>query len=84
MRPNGTLLSIGGKNADINGWNPQNISHDWGATWESPMASPLPPLGTAFCKKTISKAAQDSLVTCNKRNWSRCLSTGTSFYLFDQ
>lgn len=43
----GTLLSIGGKNADINGWNPQNISHDWGATWESPTASPLPPLGTA-------------------------------------
>ena len=43
----GTLLSIGGKNADVNGWNPQNISHDWGATWESPMASPLPPLGTA-------------------------------------
>ena len=43
----GTLLSIGGKNADINGWNPQNISHDWGATWEAPTASPLPPLGTA-------------------------------------
>lgn len=43
----GTLLSIGGKNADVNGWNPQNISHDWGATWESPTASPLPPLGTA-------------------------------------
>ena len=43
----GTLLSLGGKNADINGWNPQNISHDWGATWEAPTASPLPPLGTA-------------------------------------
>lgn len=43
----GTLLSIGGKNADVNGWNPQNISHDWGATWEAPTASPLPPLGTA-------------------------------------
>ena len=43
----GTLLSLGGKNADINGWNPQNISYDWGATWEAPTASPLPPLGTA-------------------------------------
>lgn len=43
----GTLLSIGGKNAFADGWNPQNISHDWGATWEAPTASPLPPLGTA-------------------------------------
>ena len=43
----GTLLSIGGKNNSVNGWNPQNISHDWGATWDSPTASPLPPLGTA-------------------------------------
>ena len=43
----GTLLSIGGKNAFKDGWNPQNISHDWGATWEAPTASPLPPLGTA-------------------------------------
>ena len=43
----GTLISIGGKNADINGWNPQNISYDWGATWDAPTASPLPPLGTA-------------------------------------
>ena len=43
----GTLLSIGGKNAFADGWNPQNISHDWGATWEAPTASPIPPLGTA-------------------------------------
>lgn len=43
----GTLLSIGGKNNSIDGWNPQNISRDWGATWEAPTASPLPPLGTA-------------------------------------
>ena len=27
----GTLLSIGGKNANVDGWSPQNISHDWGA-----------------------------------------------------
>ena len=43
----GTLLSAAGKNADIDGWNPQNISHDWGATWEAPTPSPFPPLGTA-------------------------------------
>lgn len=44
---NGTLLSMGGKNNNVNGWNPQNISHDWGATWEPATASPFPPLGTA-------------------------------------
>lgn len=43
----GTLLSLGGKNTNVNGWNAQNISHDWGATWETPAASPFPPLGTA-------------------------------------
>lgn len=43
----GTLLAAGGKNADIDGWNPQNISHDWGATWEAPTRSPFPPLGSA-------------------------------------
>lgn len=44
---NGTLLAAGGKNGSVNGWNPQNISHDWGATWEEGTASPFPPLGTA-------------------------------------
>lgn len=41
----GTLLSIGGKNADINGWSPQNISKDWGASWSKGVASPFPALG---------------------------------------
>ncbi len=44
---NGTLLSAGGKNNSINGWNPQNISHDWGATWSKGTQSPFPPAGTA-------------------------------------
>ena len=44
---NGTLLSIGGKNADVNGWSPQNISTDWGATWSESEESPFPPLGSA-------------------------------------
>lgn len=43
----GTLLSIGGKNANIEGWTPQNISRDWGATWEKATPSPFPPLGSA-------------------------------------
>ena len=42
----GTLLSIGGKNANVDGWSPQNISHDWGATWSESVASPFPPLGS--------------------------------------
>ena len=43
----GTLLSIGGKNASLEGWTPQNISRDWGATWETATPSPFPPLGSA-------------------------------------
>lgn len=43
----GTLLSAGGKNNNIDGYNPQNISYDWGVTWEEPTASPFPQLGTA-------------------------------------
>ena len=43
----GTLLAAAGKNADIEGWNPQNISRDWGASWEAPTPSPFPPLGSA-------------------------------------
>lgn len=44
---NGTLLSAGGKNGNVNGWNPQNISYDWGATWTPGEPSPFPPTGTA-------------------------------------
>lgn len=43
----GTLLSIGGKNADVDGWSPKNISKDWGKTWSTSTASPFPPLGSA-------------------------------------
>lgn len=43
----GTLLSLGGKNNAIDGWNPQNISHDWGKTWEKGTAGIIPQLGTA-------------------------------------
>lgn len=43
----GTLLSIGGKNAGCEGWTPQNISHDYGATWEEKTPAPFPILGSA-------------------------------------
>lgn len=44
---NGNLLSIGGKNSAIEGWTPQNMSSNWGASWSSSTASPFPPLGSA-------------------------------------
>ncbi len=47
LNDNGTLLSIGGKNAQVDGWTPSNISKDWGATWSEPVAAPFPQLGSA-------------------------------------
>jgi hypothetical protein len=43
----GSLLSIGGKNASVNGWSPENTSTDFGASWSQSVASPFPPLGSA-------------------------------------
>ena len=43
----GTLLSAGGKNNAIDGWNPLNVSHDWGATWSEGTKGFIPPTGTA-------------------------------------
>jgi len=43
----GTLLSVGGKNAGCEGWTPQNISRDNGATWEEKTPAPFPILGSA-------------------------------------
>ena len=43
----GNLLSIGGKNSNVDGWSPTNVSTDWGATWSESKPSPFPPLGTA-------------------------------------
>ncbi len=42
----GNLLSVGGKNAEVNGWNPMNRSNDWGATWSESEPSPFPQLGS--------------------------------------
>ena len=43
----GGLLSIGGKNASVNGWSPENISTNFGASWSKNVESPFPPLGSA-------------------------------------
>jgi predicted heme/steroid binding protein len=43
----GRLLSIGGKNASVNGWSPENISTNYGASWSKSVESPFPPLGSA-------------------------------------
>ena len=42
----GDLLSLGGKNASVNGWSPENHSTNWGATRSASAASPFPPLGS--------------------------------------
>lgn len=43
----GDLLSLGGKNASVDGWSPENVSTNWGASWSRSTASPFPPLGSA-------------------------------------
>ncbi len=43
----GDFLSIGGKNASVNGWSPENFSTNWGASWSKSVESPFPPLGSA-------------------------------------
>ncbi len=42
----GNLLSYGGKNSNINGYMPQNLSANWGASWNAPTQSPFPQLGS--------------------------------------
>jgi hypothetical protein len=42
----GHLLSIGGKNASIDGWSPMNTSADWGVTWTTSTKSPFPALAS--------------------------------------
>ena len=41
----GGLLSLGGKNNSVNGWTPQNLSTNNGATWGTNTASAFPALG---------------------------------------
>jgi len=67
----GTLLSLGGKNTEIDGWNPMNLSSDWGATWGSPKKSKFPALGTNQ-RPSLFRLANGHLVfatdSYNRRN----------------
>ncbi|MGH8024336.1 MAG: exo-alpha-sialidase [Limisphaerales bacterium] len=42
----GDLISIGGKNARVDGWSPENFSTNWGVSWGASAPSPFPPLGS--------------------------------------
>jgi BNR repeat-like domain len=42
----GDLISIGGKNSNVDGWSPENFSTNWGVSWSKSIASPFPPLGS--------------------------------------
>jgi hypothetical protein len=57
----GRLLSIGGKSASINGYMPQNISTNWGATWEASTQTPFPSLGSGQ-RPSVSRLASGKLV----------------------
>ena len=57
----GRLLSLGGKKTDINGYMPQNISTNWGATWQAPTQSPFPKLGNTQ-RPSVCRLASGKLV----------------------
>jgi formylglycine-generating enzyme required for sulfatase activity len=42
----GSILALGGKSSDIDGYMPQSISKDGGATWSSPTKTPFPALSS--------------------------------------
>jgi len=56
----GDLLAIGGKNASVNGWSPENTSTNFGASWSTSTASPFPPLGSAQ-RPSLIKLADGNL-----------------------
>ena len=57
----GRLLSLGGKSASINGYMPQNISTNWGATWEASKQTPFPSLGSGQ-RPSVCRLASGKLV----------------------
>jgi len=61
MDQTGRLLSLGGKNCGINGYMYQNISTNWGATWEAPTQSPFPALGSGQ-RPSVCRLASGKLV----------------------
>jgi antitoxin component YwqK of YwqJK toxin-antitoxin module len=61
LNTSGKLLSLGGKDSQINGYMPQNISTDWGKTWGTPTQSPFPRQG-ANQRPSVIKLANGNLV----------------------
>jgi antitoxin component YwqK of YwqJK toxin-antitoxin module len=61
LNSNGRLLSLGGKDTHINGYMPQNISTDWGKTWEPGTQSPFPRQG-ANQRPSVIRLANGNLV----------------------
>src|SRR6185436_8086302 len=61
LNDRGELLSIGGKNSDLKGWSPQNVSSNSGETWSPSVSSPFPPLGTAQ-RPTLIRLASGNLL----------------------
>ena len=57
----GNLLSIGGKNSNVDGWAPENYSSDWGKTWSESRPSPFPPLGSGQRPSMIRLASGNLL-----------------------
>jgi hypothetical protein len=57
----GNLLSIGGKNSNVDGWSPENYSSDWGETWSESKPSPFPPLGSGQRPSMIRLASGNLL-----------------------
>lgn len=55
----GDLLSIGGKNASMDGYSPENLSTNWGESWSASTASPFPPLGSAQRPSLIRLASHN-------------------------
>jgi hypothetical protein len=61
LNTNGKLLSLGGKDSQIKGYMPQNISTDWGKTWGTQTQSPFPSQG-ANQRPSLIKLANGNLV----------------------
>jgi formylglycine-generating enzyme required for sulfatase activity len=46
MLKDGSILAMGGKNTNIDGFMPRTISHDGGKTWETPVKTPFSALSS--------------------------------------
>jgi uncharacterized repeat protein (TIGR02543 family) len=61
LNTSGSLLSLGGKDSQINSYMPKNTSSNWGATWSAQSQSPFPWLG-ANQRPSMIRLASGNLV----------------------